>query len=307
VAYLHSTLTALPELYVQRVDGGEPRRLTDHTTPPSLKGYPWEGTEIVRVKNPKDGTSIAARLHTPPNLNQSRKHPAVVYVHGAGYTQSVYRGWSGIDRAAFNRYLAQEGYIVLDVDFRGSAGYGRKFRLDVFDRLGEIDVQDVLACVEHLKSLGYVDASRIGIWGHSYGGFMVTSAMFRAPGVFAAGAAGAPVTDWERFFYLAPGYNEEHLGFPWDNPEGTKRASPLTYAEKLQAPLLVLSGVQDTMHLDSAALVNQLLEKRKPVDWFFYPNEPHGMRQPQAREDYYRRIKAFFDRHLREPSHGTGN
>lgn len=305
VAYLHSDPSHLPELYVQEIGADSPRKLTNLALPGSLNGYRWNTPEIVTYPNTNDGTQIRARLHVPQGLDRSRKHPAVVFAHGAGYSQSVFRGWVSLDRNAFNHFLAQEGYVVLDVDFRGSAGYGRKFRLDVFDRLGDIDRDDAVSGVEYLKNLGYVDTDRIGIWGHSYGGFMVSSAMFRSPETFAAGAAGAPVTDWERFFYLAPGYNEEHLGFPSENPEGTRRASPLTYAQNLERPFLVLSGMQDVMHLDSAALVNKLLEHRKSFEWFFYPNEPHGMRQPQAREDYYRRIFTFFERHLKRPVQPT--
>lgn len=303
VAYLHSDLATLPEVHVQETAGGTPRRLTSLSTPDALKGHTWLDPQIVSYPNRKDGKAVAARLYTPPGTRAARSTPAIVFVHGAGYTQSVYRGWPGSSvRSTFNEYLARQGYVVLDVDFRGSSGYGRAFREDVFDRMGEVDLEDVLSGVEYLKTLGSVDPSRVGIWGHSYGGFLVSMAMFKAPDTFAAGAAGAPVTDWERFYYLAPGYNEEHIGFPWDNPEGTRRASPLTYAKDLRRPFLLLSGVQDTMHLDSAALVNVLLEHRKRFDWFFYPNEAHGFRQPQAKEDYYRRIAEFFDRHLSRPS-----
>ncbi|MDW7761954.1 MAG: alpha/beta fold hydrolase [Acidobacteriota bacterium] len=298
IAFLHSNPTNPPEMYLESIEGGRQIRITDLAIPIPLREYRWISPQIISFPNRSDGTVIKARLHVPEKIDRSKKHPAVIYVHGAGYNQSVFFGWQGLDRLAFNHYLAQEGYIVLDVDFRGSAGYGAKFRVDVFDRLGDIDLDDVLSGVEYLQSLGYVDLTRIGIWGHSYGGFMVCSAMFRAPEVFAAGVAGAPVTDWERFYYLAPGYNEEHLGFPWVNPEGTLRASPLTYAKDLKRPFLLLSGVQDVMHLDSAALVNELLKYRKSFDWYFYPNEPHGMRQPQSREDYYRRIAHFFSRHL---------
>jgi dipeptidyl aminopeptidase/acylaminoacyl peptidase len=300
VAYLHSDLTTLPELYMQRLDDGAPRKLTDLAVPEWLEGYRWHEPEIVTYRNAGDGTRVTARLFTPRNLDRSRRYPAVVFVHGAGYTQSVFRGWIRMDQPAFNHHLADKDYVVLDVDFRGSAGYGRKFRTDVFDRMGDVDVGDVVSGVEYLRSLGYVDTDRIGIWGHSYGGFMVCSALLRSPLTFAAGVSSAPVTDWERFFYIAPGYNEEHLGFPWENPEGTRRASPLTYAENLERPMLVLSGVQDLMHLDAAALVNELLDHGKTTfEWIFYPNEPHGIRDPESRADYFRRMAEYLDRHLR--------
>ncbi len=299
VAYLHSNHTALPELYVQGIDSGEPRQLTSLAVPEWLDGYRLREPEIVRFPSAADGADVTARVYRPDGLDPARKYPAVVFVHGAGYAQSVFRGWMRLDQSAFNRYLAQEGYVVLDVDFRGSAGYGRKFRMDVFDRLGEIDVADVLGGVEYLRGLGYIDMDRIGIWGHSYGGFMVASSMLRSPETFAAGVSSAPVTDWERFFYLAPGYNEEHFGFPWENPEGTRRGSPITYAGNLIRPMLILSGIQDTMHLDAAALVNELLAHgRTTFEWIFYPDEAHGIRGPRARSDYYRRIADYLNRYL---------
>jgi len=299
VAYLHSNHTALPELYVQGIDSEEPRQLTSLAVPEWLDGYRLREPEIVRFPSAADGADVTARVYRPDGLDPARKYPAVVFVHGAGYAQSVLRGWMRLDQPAFNRYLAQEGYVVLDVDFRGSAGYGRQFRMDVFDRLGEIDVADVLGGVEYLRGLGYVDMDRVGIWGHSYGGFMVASSMLRSPETFAAGVSSAPVTDWERFFYLAPGYNEEHFGFPWENPEGTRRGSPITYAGNLIRPMLILSGIQDTMHLDAAALVNELLAHgRTTFEWIFYPDEAHGIRGPRARSDYFRRIAEYLDRYL---------
>jgi dipeptidyl-peptidase-4 len=165
--------------------------------------------------------------------------------------------------------------------------------------MGDIDLADVLGGVEYLKKSGYVVPERIGIWGHSYGGFMVARAMLHAPEVFAAGVSSAPVTDRERFFYLAPGYNEEHLGVPSQNPEGTTRASPLTYAKELKRPMLIVSGVQDTMHLDAAALVNALIDERKAIaEWTFYPKEAHGFSKAATLRDWFGRMSSFFDRHV---------
>ena len=167
------------------------------------------------------------------------------------------------------------------------------------NRLGFVDLDDVVFGVEHLKKLGIIDEHKVGIWGHSYGGFMTCMAMFRAPDTFRAGVSSAPVTDWERFFYLAPGYNEEHLGFPWDNPEGTKKCSPLHYVKNLKNPFLLLSGMQDIMHLDSEVLVLELLRYRKKFDMVFYPNDHHSMSSPTTVEDKYRRIISFFKKHLK--------
>jgi dipeptidyl aminopeptidase/acylaminoacyl peptidase len=299
IAYLHSDLAHPAEIYLQPLSAAQPTKLTDVATPPSLAGYQWPAAEIVSFPSKADGVPVAGRLIKPRGFSASQKYPAVVFVHGAGYLQSAIRGWNAYDRLAFNYYLADRGYVVLDVDFRGSAGYGRQFMLDVFDRMGDVDLADVLGGVDYLKKSGAVVPERIGIWGHSYGGFMAASALLRAPEVFAAGIASAPVTDWERFYYLAPGYNEEHLGFPWKNPEGTKRASPLTYAKQLKHPMLIVTGEQDTMHLDAVALVNALIDEKKGMaEWIFYPTEAHGFAKAVTLRDYFGRMSAFLDRHL---------
>jgi dipeptidyl aminopeptidase/acylaminoacyl peptidase len=299
IAFFYSDLSHLPELYVMdNSKRAKPIQLTDIYLPDEIKGQKWVEKKVIRYKNLNDGTEIAALLYLPAEFQKNKKYPAVVFAHGAGYRQEVYKGNWG-ERFLFNEYLAQQGYVVLAPDFRGSAGYGEKFRMDVFNRLGFIDLDDVLFGVDYLKKLGFVDERKIGIWGHSYGGFMTCMAMFRAPDIFLAGAASAPVTDWERFFYLAPGYNEEHFGFPWENPEGTKNCSPLHYVKNLKNHFLLLSGIQDGMHLDAEALVIELLKHRKDFEMVFYPEEAHGIITPTAIEDKYRRILRIFDTYLK--------
>jgi len=298
ITFVHSDLSHPQEIYITKNrEGSKPLQVTDLFLPPELKEQNWVEKEVIHYKNANDGTDIAALLYYPAGFRKEKRYPAVVFAHGAGYAQTVYKGNWG-ERFLFNEYLAREGYVVLAPDFRGSSGYGRKFRNDVHNRLGFVDLDDVVFGVEHLKKLGIIDEHKVGIWGHSYGGFMTCMAMFRAPDTFRAGVSSAPVTDWERFFYLAPGYNEEHLGFPWDNPEGTEKCSPLHYVKNLKNPFLLLSGMQDIMHLDSEVLVLELLKHRKKFDMVFYPNDHHSMSSPKTVEDKYRRIISFFNKHL---------
>lgn len=300
IAFLHSDLYQPPMLYVMKnSEKANPIQLADMYLSDKLKGQKWAEKKVIYYKNLNDDTKIAALLYLPAKFQKNKKYPAVLFVHGSGYRQIVYKG-NWMDRhLLFNEYLAQEGYVVLAPDFRGSAGYGEKFRLDVFDRLGFIDLDDVLSGVDYIKKLGFVDEAKIGIWGHSYGGFLTCMAMFRAPDVFLAGAALAPVTDWERFFFLAPGYNEEHFGFPWENPEGTKKCSPIHYVKGLKNNFLLLSGIQDTMHLDSEVLVIELLKQRKDFEVVFYPEDDHGLRIPTTIEDSYKRVFRLFEKSLK--------
>lgn len=299
VAYFHSDLAQPQELYlIENRTDAKPIKLTNLFLPEELSDCKWVEKEVIKYRNLNDGMEISALLYYPKNFQENKKYPLIVFAHGAGYSQTVYKGNWG-ERFLFNEYLAQQGYLVLAPDFRGSSGYGKKFRNDVHNQLGFVDLDDIVFGVKYLEKLDFVDEGKIAIWGHSYGGFMTCMAMFRADDVFKAGASSAPVTDWERFFYLAPGYNEEHLGFPWENPEGTKKCSPLYYVENLENPFLLLSGMQDLMHLDAEVLVIEMLKHRKRFEMVFYPLDHHSMSTPTTIEDKYWRIFNFFQRNIK--------
>ena len=228
----------------------------------------------------------------------------VVFVHGAGYLQNVINGWNNYYREfMFNQLLTQKGYVVLDIDYRGSAGYGRDWRTDVHDFLGGKDMDDHVDAIDHMVANYAVNKDEVGVYGGSYGGFMAGMLAMRAPDKVAAAAALRPVFDWKNYYASSPGYTAQRLGFPDKNPEAYKRSSPITYAEKLERPLLILHGMSDdNVHVqDSVQLMEKLIriDKSQYVEAMLYPSENHAFVRPESWTDEYERILAFFEKHLK--------
>ena len=305
--YSHSEWNVPTDLYALHVCAGcreipAPARLTD-TVPVRFKQIAWTRPQHIEYRA-ADGKSVKARIYTPPGFDKARKHPAVVFVHGAGYLHNVINGWNNYWREAmFHTLLTARGYVVLDVDYRGSAGYGRDWRTDVYDFLGGLDLQDHLDGIDYMVKNYAVDPLRVGMYGGSYGGFMAEMAAMRAPERIACAAALRPVADWKNYYAASPVYTTERLGFPDKNPEAYRRSSPITYADQLRRPLLILHGmVDDNVHFqDSAQLAQKLIDlgKSEYFDVMFYPAENHAFALPEAWIDEYERILRFFDAHLR--------
>ncbi|MBI4535783.1 MAG: S9 family peptidase, partial [Ignavibacteriae bacterium] len=256
--------------------------------------------EIVHF-NSQDATTIPAAIYKPEAIDTTRRYPCVVFVHGAGYLQNIYRGWSYYYREyMFHTYLVNKGYVVFEVDYRGSAGYGRKYRTDVFMHLGGLDLQDELDGVEYLKRLGYIDSTRLGLYGGSYGGFLPLMGLFTSPETYACAAVLRAVTSWENYYRHNPWYTGARLGTPEENPEAYRRSSPLTFADSLTKPLLILHGMVDdnVFFQDAVQLVEKLQKGGKRFEMMMYPSEAHAFTQPESWYDEYRRIAEFFDRHL---------
>jgi dipeptidyl aminopeptidase/acylaminoacyl peptidase len=265
--------------------------------------YPWPATKFISFRSPHDGKMVAAKLLLPPGYDPDRKdsapRPAVFFIHGAGYATSVLKQWgSYVDlRYVYNSYLANKGYVVMDLDYRGSSGYGRDWRTDVYLHLGGADLQDVLGAVEYLRGLGNIDMGRLGIWGISYGGFMTNMVMFLSPDTFAAGASFASVNDWANY---NAGYTEERLTKPSQNPEAYRRSSPIYFSNMLKNPLLIVHGMVDNNVLfqDAVQLAEKLIHEGKSFDQIYYPQESHAFIRDETWIDALRRTTGFFDRHL---------
>ncbi|MBA3786792.1 MAG: S9 family peptidase, partial [Acidobacteria bacterium] len=205
----------------------QPLQITKSTTE-KFKQTKWSEPQFFSFKA-KDGKKIPAKIYLPNAFDKSKKYPMVIFVHGAGYLQNVINGWNNYYREfMFHTLLTQKGYVVLDVDYRGSAGYGRDFRTDVYDFLGGLDYQDHLDAIDFAVKNYAVNEKRIGVYGGSYGGFMAEMLVMRAPERIAAAAALRPVGDWKNYFYSSPLYTTERLGFPDKNPEAYKRSSPIS-------------------------------------------------------------------------------
>jgi dipeptidyl aminopeptidase/acylaminoacyl peptidase len=194
-------------------------------------------------------------------------------------------------------WLVQQGYTVLDFDYRGSAGYGRDYRTDIYRSMGAKDVDGAVAAAKWLSKTQGVDPKRIGIYGVSYGGFMTLMSLFRYPGVFAAGISAAGVTDWAHY---SDDWTSRVLGRPVEEPAVYRATSPIYHAGGLRDPLLIEHGIMDdnVEFQDAARLVQRLVELGKPFEVMYYPTEPHVIEQEASLVDFHGRLAAFFKRHL---------
>lgn len=241
---------------------------------PAFRRYRWAKAQYVTFPSRTDKVSLNGRLTLPPDLDKNRKYPAIL---GSVYNNTVRNQWGG--RTAhptwgLDQYLAQDGYVLLNVDVHQSWGRGRMFRDGIRLGYGGIDVEDLHSGVEYLKTLGYVDPERIGIWGSSYGGLLTIMSLFQKPGVYQAGVAGAPATN----MWHATTGEMRVMGTPQDHPNEYAQSSPFTHAAGLQDHLMIIQGMRDTTVLfkDSLSLVQRLILLGKDVDLVALPDAPHG-------------------------------
>ncbi len=300
LAVIHSFTNKPPELYIQDFQPGAEQVQATRSPAPDFWNYPWTDAPIVQIPA-RDGAMVPARMYKPKNWKPGG--PGVIFVHGAGYQQNVHRGWSSNPQVyLFNHLLMEHGYLVMDVDYRASAGYGRDWRASIYRHMGGKDLDDQVDCAHWMTREHGVDARRIGIYGGSYGGFMTLMAMFTQPDVFAAGAALRPVTDWAHYNH---GYTSNILNTPQKDPEAFRQSSPIYFAQNLKGALLICHGMVDTnvFFQDSVRLVQRLMELRKE-NWEFavYPVEDHGFLEPTSWADEYKRIFKLFETNLKKPA-----
>jgi dipeptidyl aminopeptidase/acylaminoacyl peptidase len=301
LATVYSAGNKPPEVYVGPVANDLAKRVTTSPSAEWLAGK-WLDPRVVMVKA-RDGVDVPSRLYRPEELGAKphAKRPAVIFVHGAGYLQNAHRYWSTYYREyMFHHLLASKGYVVLDVDYRGSSGYGRDWRTAIYRHMGGADLEDIVDGANYLVKEQGVDPNRIGVYGGSYGGFITLMGMFTTPGVFAAGAALRPVTDWAHYNH---GYTSNILNVPQGDSEAYKKSSPIYFAEGLKGALLICHGVVDTnVHFsDSVRLAQRLIELRKD-NWelAMYPVENHGFEEETSWADEYSRILKLFERELKK-------
>jgi dipeptidyl aminopeptidase/acylaminoacyl peptidase len=267
---------------------------------PEFYQLPWAETKYLTYQSRADHKPVSARLLLPPNFDATKSYPAVIYIHGSGYATSVLKQWGSYQdlRYAFNCYLTSRGYVILEMDYRGSTGYGRDWRSGVYLNMGGPDLDDVLGGVDYLRSMKNIDMHKIGIWGWSYGGFMTAAAMFKAPDVFKAGAAFSGVYDWNNY---NAGYTDERLTTPAENPEAYRRSSPINFSNQLQGHLLILHGIADNNVLfqDAVQLSEKLIQENKQFEESFYPEESHAYLRDDSLQNAFGRAAALFDRYLK--------
>jgi len=288
-----------PEIYEFAVESAPTagRRIT-YTWPGGVNPNELVDPEFITFKA-RDGLAIHGHLYKPGNLKPGQRVPAIIYPHG-GPTADF--GYSWLPEC---QYLAQEGYAVFGIEFRGSTGYGKAFRIANFGEWGNQDLFDLVDGAQYLRSLDWIDGEHIGIYGGSYGGYMVLCAMARTPEVFACGVT--LYGDSE----IAESYRhgdrigrldlERQMGTPEENPQGYRRGSPLYYAEQVQNPILFLHGEEDmrVVPLMSQKMIEALKIENKFYQAHFYPGEGHGFRDPANVLDSYQRTMDFFERYLK--------
>ncbi|CAL1516974.1 prolyl oligopeptidase family serine peptidase [Chitinophaga sp. MM2321] len=299
IAFRYSYSNKPWELYLQpNKAGAKPVQITNQAQSDEFRSYHWRDPEVITF-TARDQQPVYARLYTPdPAKNNGA---AVIFVHGAGYLQNAHKWWSTYFREyMFHNLLADKGYTVLDIDYRGSAGYGRNWRTGIYRHMGGKDLEDEVDGAKYLAEKLQVDAQRIGIYGGSYGGFMTLMGMFTTPGVFASGAALRSVTDWAHYNH---GYTSNILNEPFTDSIAYRRSSPIYFADGLKGKLLMCHGMVDTnVHFQDIVRLSQRLIELGKDNWELavYPVEDHGFTTPASWTDEYKRILLLFESTLRK-------
>jgi dipeptidyl aminopeptidase/acylaminoacyl peptidase len=301
----HSAAYLPPQLAVVAATGGDARELTD-TRSPAFKAIDWLAPQEVQVRSKHGAGTLWGKYYGPAHPQPGRQYPLVMFVHGAGYLQNADLRWPDYFREQmFHDLLVQRGYVVLELDYRSSEGYGRDWRTAIYRNMGHPELEDYLDGLDWAVANRQADRDHAGIYGGSYGGFMTFMALFRSPGTFKAGAALRPVSDWTRYNHE---YTSNILNTPDIDPAAYKASSPIEYAAGLQDHLLIAHGMIDdnVFFQDSVAMVQKLIELRKD-DWSIapYPLERHGFVHPDAWYDEYRRILELFDSTLQPAPTGA--
>jgi len=297
IAYRYSNQNTPWELYIQEIgDGGKPLQVTHMAMSAEWKTYPWRDPKIFHFAS-RDGKQVYAKIYEPAAGNKNKA--AIIFVHGAGYLQNVAYSWSYYFREfMFNNLLADEGYTVLDIDYRASAGYGRDWRTAIYRYMGGKDLDDEVDGAKYLVKAYGIDSSRIGLYGGSYGGFMTLMALFTQPDVFKVGAAVRPVTDWAHYNDV---YTSSILNEPFTDSIAYARSSPINFASGLKGHLLICHGMVDVnVHFGDPVRLSQRLIELGKDNWELaaYPVEDHAFEEPSSWTDEYKRILKLFETYL---------
>jgi dipeptidyl-peptidase-4 len=263
--------------------------------PNPLSGFKMPEMSIGTIKAADGKTDLYYRIIKPTDFDPLKKYPAIVYVYGGPHVQSVSNRWLGGARL-WDYMMAQKGYVVFTVDNRGSSNRGFAFESIIHRQCGVNEVQDQMEGVKFLKKNGFVDSSRIGVYGWSYGGFMSISLMVNYPEIFKTGIAGGPVIDWQYYEVM---YGERYMDMPQENPDGYKNTSLISKAKDLKGKLLIIQGAEDptVVWQNSLLFIQECIKNQKQVDYFVYPESEHNVRG-DARVHLMEKITDYFDKNL---------
>lgn len=298
LAINYSYLNKPGELYLQPNKPGAKAVKITASSSTEFNSYKWREPDMVTFKN-RYGADIYARVYKSDKPHPN--HPAVVFVHGAGYLQNIHFGWSTYFREyMFNNLLADNGYTVIDIDYTGSSGYGRDHRTGIYRHMGGKDLTDQVDGVKFLVEKYGVNPKHVGLYGGSYGGFITLMAMFNESDVFTSGAALRSVTDWAHYNH---GYTSNILNEPFNDPIAYKRSSPIYFADKLKGNLLMAHGMVDVnVHFQDIVRISQRFIELGKDNWELavYPVEDHGFIEPSSWTDEYKRIFKLYENTLKK-------
>lgn len=298
MAIRHSYSNQPWELYLKKTGSGKQAQQITHGQSEAFSSYNWRDPKLIKFEA-RDGVMVPARLYVPED--NVKNNAAIVFVHGAGYLQNVHKWWSlYFHEYMFNNLLADLGYTVIDIDYRGSAGYGRDWRTAIYRQMGGKDLTDQVDGVKYLIDNYNINPDKVGIYGGSYGGFITLMAMFTQADTFKAGAALRSVTDWAHYNH---GYTSDILNEPSKDPIAYRRSSPIYFAEGLKGDLLICHGMVDTnVHFQDVVRLSQRLIELGKHNWELavYPVENHGFVEPSSWTDEYSRILELFNNSLIE-------
>jgi dipeptidyl aminopeptidase/acylaminoacyl peptidase len=301
--YEQSYITKPNELHYIKLDDYSSTQITN-TISPKFTSVEWNIPELITFNNEEDGALLYAFVYKPKNYNPKKKYPLICFAHGSGYLQNVTYGFSPYrDNFMVNTFLTSQDFVILDIDFRASMGYGKEHRNKTYRNLGYWEVSDYISGINYLSAQGLIDKEKVGIYGGSYGGFTTLMALFGHPEIFKAGVSLRAVSNWKNYFYSNKWYTLARLGDLKE--EGIARyyelSSPITYAENLQGHLLITHGMLDdnVFFQDAVQLTQKLIENKKDFEIMIYPKENHGFYLQTSWLDQYKRIWKWFEQYLK--------
>ncbi len=277
--------TAVPPLKLRTIS--QPTKI--------LEAYQLQLPELFTFKG-DNGILYHASMIKPTHFNPHKKYPVLIYVYGGPHAQVIRKAFGGT-RQLWHQMLAEKGYLIFSMDNRGAWGRGHDWEKVIYKHMGKTELSDQLQGVKYLKALPYVDSTRIGIWGWSYGGYMTLYSLTHSK-AFRTGVSVAPVTDWRDYDTI---YTERYMSLPQDNPDGYRDSSPAFAADSLHGKLLLVHGTgDDNVHMqNSIQMIDRLINAGKQFNLMFYPNQKHGISAPADHLHLFKLITRFLDENLK--------
>ncbi|MBK9271868.1 MAG: S9 family peptidase [Saprospiraceae bacterium] len=292
MVHTYSQINVPPVSSIRSSDGELIRILEDNSKLKSiLNQYQISEVETMSISN-RNNEALNALMIKPKDFNPNKRYPVFMYLYGGPGSQQVMNKWNSFRYFGWLQMIAQKGYIVCIVDNRGTGGRGEEFKKMTYLQLGKYETEDQIDAAKYLSTLPFVDGSRIGIFGWSYGAYMSSLCLLKGNDVFKAAIAVAPVTNWK---WYDSAYTERYMGTTQSNPDGYRENSPVYFADRLKGNYLLIHGMaDDNVHFQNAVeMVNALIHHKKQFDTYFYPNRNHGISGDNATIHLFTKMTQF--------------